>query len=201
MLTDTLPPDTKFGFELETVNVDTPTVVESLRKVLNPIDVIYCVRHRENLNAWAAHPEGELRPPNGQACEVKSRLNPPEDEIRKVVAELRNLKCRTTKFCGMHVHVSHPTLPVRVQLPPTEIWEERLREAPNKNGYGYHRRAMGVAQWDDSHVEVRAFNAIVDPDYVLANLNLVFASLKFEKVENDWTSIPIPSSRLNSLTR
>jgi len=190
-----MDPDLKFGFELETVGVPAEKVINEMRTLLNPIPVIQSRRHKEYLAAWAADYETALLPPTGcpNTCEVKSRLNPTDSEILNVIKLLRKLGCKTTRHCGMHIHVSHSSSPVRSRLPPVEIWSNRLSEAAPKEDptLTYHKRGMGVAQLSPSHIEVRLFNATLDPDLVLANIKLTLASIHLEPCENEWTSIPV----------
>ena len=177
------------GFELETINRSPEDLAPHFKAMKLPI---FIGTKYGILDSWNLQTDGSLE--DWRHCEIASPINPSVKDILKVLELLKTQGCATNHRCGMHVHVSHPTKPIRITLPRVVVWDTRDRYAPKKNQRDIDR--AGVAQRSDNWIEVRLFNATLSPNAVLKRIRLVKNCVRIitpnmpnKEFENYWDTI------------
>lgn len=207
-----------YGFELETYGLYPHETVDVLKNIV-PIREVGRMGPE---NFWGVCADGSISP--SRNSEIKSRVCPTKDEIKKVIQRLQEKGVRTSHECGLHVHVSSPEMPsnqkLRIHLPTVQVFPSRIQYAGHmaqeKEIFPYgkggrvdyskddrvkYSRSKAVFQAAHNHLEVRAFNAKLDPYYILRRIALVLSSLKIfnpalnEDPENQWTIQKIAPSK------
>lgn len=130
---------------------------------------------------WGIGADGSLE--NDDNIEVRSPINPPLQDIISVIKFMKSIGCKTNKHCGLHVHVSHPTLDIGIRLKGTHtFWKNRGEYMNTKYDKVCSNRYVPVNIIDSKHLEVRLFNGSLNLRYILRCLNVVRNSVVFEPI-------------------
>ena len=148
------------GFEIECIHPQYDIVREHLANRMQQETGVICNITHTGIGCthWCVGSDGSL---GAGGLEIRTPPNPPLQDIKKIMDFLHKERIYLHTNCGGHIHISHPTQPIGMDIKETmKYWGRRAGYANGNLPGGRGKScAVRVVDTEQKHLEVRAFNS------------------------------------------